>query len=146
MRPRPSAGLAGLRDKLRSFRAFMLRRVGPAQKWRHLWPSAVAGWAGNSHPRPPVFAPKRNAGRLLYLGYRTRCATFDHALPDSVVLGPHSTWPWMAVPLWTPDAVNHVENLTIRLIDEFFEIFVRDRLNKAMGVFVKKSGGGANML
>jgi len=131
-------------------------RFIPAQKWRHLWPSAVAGWAGDGsaiiwpwrpqplrwtiseipripHPRLLFMSrrPKRNAGKLLYLGYRIRCATLDHALPNSVVYGPHSTWPWMAVPRWVPDGVNYVENRTIQAIDEFFKKVVRRELNRA---------------
>jgi len=102
----------------------------PARKWVHFWPSAVAGWAGNSptwtpdlglggDPRPLSIAPKRDAGALLSLGYRTKCATFAHTLPDTIVIGPHSTWRWMKVakPLWAPAAVNYTEDRLIVLLD-----------------------------
>jgi hypothetical protein len=31
-----------------------------------------------------------------YRGEIEICRLFAHALPDTIVLGPHQTWPWMA--------------------------------------------------
>src|SRR5262249_41737746 len=31
-----------------------------------------------------------------FLGSITQCALFAHTLRDTIVLGPHQTWPWMA--------------------------------------------------
>jgi hypothetical protein len=148
----------------------------PARKWVHLWPGAVAGWAGNSptwvpdlgllgdpgfpawltpdgirggDPRLPVIAAKPQLstsmwviplivyGNVIRVPFNiTYCETFAHALPDTIVMYPHSTWPWMKVakPLWTPAAVNYVEDRLVQVIDRFFEAFIRDRLNEAKWV------------
>jgi hypothetical protein len=115
-----------------------------ADKQEHLefWARAIAAWPRRPDWRVPVwgdydwpdvpveglwFDLKPNAGALLYLGYHIKCRTFAHALPmgwttnstpeEQEVLGPHSTWPWMNTPLWTPLCQNYVEDRIIMAID-----------------------------
>jgi hypothetical protein len=132
----------------------------PARRWLHQWPGAVAGWARTSptwtpelglrgDPRLPAKAPKRAAGALLSLGYRTRCPTFAHALPDTIVAGPHSTWPWMKVarPLWTPEAINRNENRLIAALDLMGEALEPMLVRLVhVGVSVKKPGSRPNVI
>jgi len=73
----------------------------PAEPWRHVWKkNPDPGWgAGN---RPPIIAPIVARRMVLegfvaqFLGSITQCALFAHTLRDTIVLGPHQTWPWMA--------------------------------------------------
>jgi hypothetical protein len=73
----------------------------PAEPWRHVWKkNPDPGWgAGN---RPPIIAPIVARRMVLegfvaqFLGNITQCALFAHTLRDTIVLGPHQTWPWMA--------------------------------------------------
>ena len=73
----------------------------PAEPWRHVWKKNPdpGGGAGN---RPPTIAPIVARRMVLegfvaqFLGSITQCAPFAHTLRDTIVLGPHQTWPWMA--------------------------------------------------
>ena len=97
-------------------------RIVTAEPWRHVWKKEPdRGWGGEyevvacywARPssmrivplvdgRPPVIAPGAARGLVLerlvgqYLGEIEICRLFAHALPDTIVLRPHQTWPWMA--------------------------------------------------
>jgi hypothetical protein len=63
-----------------------------------------AGAGRQGDPRLPVLSIRRQPiephWALLDAGGRIKvCRLFACTLPDSVVIGPHQTWPWMAVAL-----------------------------------------------
>jgi len=83
-------------------------------------PRCISDAVRGGDPRPPVIAPKSHELVKVpaYFGY-IRWPTFYHVLPDTVVLYPHSTWPYMRIrkPLWTPGALNAQESRLIAAID-----------------------------